>query len=102
MGKYWKAIIAMTVIVPVLCCSSRQSYIRPPIDPTITRADATNINTASIEELERLPHIGRKIAENVVLFREENGPFRRVEHIMQIRGISESRFLEFRPYLRTE
>ena len=46
--------------------------------------------------------IGRKTAESIVEFREANGPFRRVEHLMQIRGISEERFLELRPFIKTK
>lgn len=61
-----------------------------------------NINTATAVELEKLPHIGQKTAEMIVQFRAENGPFRRVEQIMQIRGISETRFTEIRQYLKTE
>lgn len=61
-----------------------------------------NINTATVEELDKLPHIGRKTAEVIVQFRTDNGPFRRVEHIMQIRGISEKRFIELQPFLKAE
>lgn len=63
---------------------------------------AININTASAEELERLPHIGRKTAEAIVEFRQENGPFRRVEHLMQIRGVSEERFRAVSHLVRAE
>lgn len=65
-------------------------------------SDAININTATADELERLPHIGRKTAEAIVEFRTVNGPFRRPEHLMQIRGVSETRFAELRPYIKTE
>lgn len=64
--------------------------------------NAININTASTGELEKLPHIGRKTAEAIVRFRTENGPFRRPEHLLLIRGVSEKRFLEIRQFLRTE
>ena len=67
-----------------------------------TTANAININTATAEELDQLPHVGRKTAEKIIQFREENGPFRRVEHVMQIRGISEKRFLELQPFLKAE
>ena len=63
---------------------------------------AININTASADELEKLPYVGRKTAEKIIQFRDENGPFRRVEHLMQIRGISEKRFLEIQPFLQAK
>lgn len=64
-------------------------------------AGSININTATLDELEKLPHIGRKTAEAIVQFRTENGPFRRPEHLMQIRGISEELYIKLRPYLKT-
>lgn len=80
-------------------CSSRVEYDRPVAQaPT----SAININTATVDDLERLPHIGRKTAEAIVEFRTANGPFRRVEHLMLIRGVSETRFAELRPILRAD
>ncbi|MBP9108919.1 MAG: helix-hairpin-helix domain-containing protein [Pyrinomonadaceae bacterium] len=53
-------------------------------------------------ELEKLPYIGRKTAEAIVEFRTANGPFRRVEQILQVRGVSESRFKVLRDSIKTE
>lgn len=64
--------------------------------------DAVNINTATAERLERLPHVGRKTAEAIIAFRIENGPFRRPENLLLIRGISENRFADIRQFIRTE
>ena len=82
-------------------CSTRQVYETSAYSapPTL---NAININTATAAELEKLPHIGRKTAVAILAFREENGPFRRVEHLMLIKGVSDKRFAELRPYLRTE
>ena len=49
-----------------------------------------------MDELEKLPRIGRKTAESIVEFRNENGPFRRAESLLLIRGLSEKRFAEIR------
>jgi DNA uptake protein ComE-like DNA-binding protein len=46
--------------------------------------------------------VGRKTAEAIVQFRSENGPFRRPEDLLLIRGVSEQRFVELRPFIRTE
>ena len=81
-------------------CSSRVVYDPAP-QYTVTE-NSININTASANDLEKLPHIGRKTAEAIVAFREENGPFRRPEHLLLIRSISEKRFAEIGPFLRTE
>lgn len=81
-------------------CTSRIVY--EPQTAAAAAQNAININTASADELEKLPYIGRKTAEKIIEFRAENGPFRRLEHVMQIRGISEKRFLEIQPFLRAE
>ncbi|MEQ1644103.1 MAG: helix-hairpin-helix domain-containing protein [Pyrinomonadaceae bacterium] len=83
----------------VVACSSRVEYPNANITALTT---AININTASVVDLEKLPGIGRKTADTIIAFRNENGPFRRVEHLMLIRGISEERFTELRPYIRAE
>lgn len=61
-----------------------------------------SINDASREELERLPGIGPALAARIVEHRERFGRFRRAEHLLLVRGISERRFLQLRPYVTTE
>jgi len=61
-----------------------------------------NINCASAQELERLPAIGKVVAERIVEHRQAYGSFRRAEHIMMVRGISERKFLSLRSLITTE
>lgn len=55
-----------------------------------------NINRDSASELEKLPGVGKVIAERIVTYRMENGPFRRADHLMMVRGISDNKFREMR------
>ena len=61
-----------------------------------------NINRASAVELEALPGIGRAIAERIVAHRSQHGPFRRVEHVMLVRGISERKFLDIQKLITVD
>lgn len=63
---------------------------------------AININAATQEELEKLPHVGETLAKRIVEFRTNNGPFRRPEHLLLVEGISEKRFREIRPLVKIE
>ena len=58
-----------------------------------------NINQASREELERLPGIGSGLATRIIEHRERHGAFRRVEHLIIVRGISERRLEALRPFV---
>jgi competence protein ComEA len=58
-----------------------------------------NINTASRAELERLPGIGGGLAARIIEYRARHGAFRRVEHLIIVRGISERRFRQLRSFV---
>lgn len=51
-----------------------------------------DVNTATADEFERLPGVGRGLAERIVEFRRNNGPFRRREHLLLVPGIGEARY----------
>jgi competence protein ComEA len=61
-----------------------------------------NINTASANELETLPGIGKSLAERIVEHRDKFGPFRRPEHLIIVRGISDKRFRALRDLITVE
>lgn len=65
-------------------------------------ARRVEINRASASELEKLPGVGKGLAERIVAHREQYGPFRRVQHLMMVRGISEKKFRELQPLVRVE
>ena len=61
-----------------------------------------NINTASANELETLPGIGAGLAERIIAHREAYGPFRRPEHLIIVRGISDRKFRALRDLIKVE
>ncbi len=72
-----------------------------PLDADAARP-RISINRATREELERLPGVGPALAGRIVEHRARFGPFRRAEHLLLVRGISERRFLELRPHITAE
>jgi competence protein ComEA len=61
-----------------------------------------NINTASPNELEKLPGIGQALAARIVAHRQQYGRFRRAEHLIMVRGISDRRFRTLRALVTVE
>ncbi len=56
-----------------------------------------DINTADEAELDELPGVGPSIAAAIVAHRQENGPFRSVDDLLDVRGIGEAKLAEIRP-----
>ena len=73
--------------------ASARSSAKPPVTGTI------NINTASAAELEALPGIGAKTAARIVEYRQKNGPFKKIEELMNVRGVGEKNFLKLKPQI---
>ena len=61
-----------------------------------------NLNTASVNELETLPGIGKGLAARIIEHREKWGAFRRAEHLIVVRGISDRRFRALRDLITVE
>ena len=61
--------------------------------------DKININTAGVDEFVALPGIGRAYAERIVEYRQKNGPFKKVEELMNVRGVGEKNFLKLKPQI---
>lgn len=58
-----------------------------------------NINTASRNDLEKIPHIGRVTAEKIIAHRTRYGRFASPEDLLNIDGIGESKLEKIRPYI---
>lgn len=58
-----------------------------------------NINSASAAEFEALPGIGPKMAARIVEYRQKNGPFKKIEELMNVRGLGEKNFLKLKAQL---
>lgn len=65
--------------------------VLPPEEP-----EPLDINTANLEELETLTGIGPVLAQRIIDWREENGPFRTVEDLLEVKGIGPATLEKFR------
>ena len=55
-----------------------------------------NINKAGLDELITLPRIGPAMAKRIADYREKNGNFKKIEDLMQVKGIGEKTFLQLK------
>ena len=83
----------------------RHAHARIPVARTTPPPKGkpfVSINDAPREELEKLPGIGPALAARIVEHRQRYGRFRRAEHLLMVRGISESRFRQLRDFIDAE
>lgn len=91
----------------VSSCVKQTRNVQVKNDPEATHAAAyilplVNINTATRDELERLPGIGPGLAARIIEYRERYGRFRRAEHLIMVRGFSHRRFQAMRSFVAVE
>jgi len=58
-----------------------------------------DLNRAEAWLLEALPGIGKTRAQAIVDYRNENGPFKRIEDLLQVKGIGEGTFEKIKDYI---
>ena len=74
----------------------------PPLEVVVAERGPLSLNSATVAELVALPAIGPKIAERIVAFRRERGPFERLEQLTEVNGIGAKTLEKLRPLLTVE
>jgi comEA protein len=68
----------------------------PPPRTTTERPAPLNLNAATEAQLEALPGIGAATATRILEYRKKNGPFKKAEELMNVKGIGEKSFLRLK------
>ncbi|HLV01719.1 MAG TPA: ComEA family DNA-binding protein [Acidobacteriota bacterium] len=74
--------------------------VLPGLAQNSSQAEKVDLNSATQQQLEALPGIGPRTAERIIQFREENGPFRRIEDLMNVPGIGKKKFERLKELIR--
>jgi competence ComEA-like helix-hairpin-helix protein len=75
-----------------LACVLSHAKKEPPSKPI-------DLNAASAKELQELPGVGPVTAQRILDLRAKNGKFKRVEDLLAVRGISQTKLDAIRPYV---
>ena len=97
MDRTFLSLVALAFLIavqPRAAAAQQQASARAAAKPPVTAV--VNLNTASAAQLEALPGIGAKTAARIVEYRQKNGPFKKIEELMNVRGVGEKNFLKLK------
>ena len=87
------ALAAVLTASPQAQTTQSKAADRPAAKPSVM----VNLNSATATDLQQLPGIGAKVAARILEYRQKNGPFTKIEQLMNVQGIGEKSFLKLRP-----
>jgi len=100
--------VFLLVLSLVVLTGSSMNYIFkrfPPLKNKINFLETApfpgriNINTASLDELVKIPYVGEKRAAQILDYRVQKGSFKTIEQIQEIYGIGPKTFRKMAPYI---
>ena len=80
---------------------TKEIFLQPQSIASTSSGDLVNINTADEERLAAIKGIGPSLAQRIVEYREQNGAFKTVDEIKNVRGIGQKKFDAFKDKITT-
>jgi competence protein ComEA len=93
--------VCAAILASLLSCAAAARAEPTPVASAASAAQlgagTVNLNTASAEELERLPGIGPSRARAILALRAQLTRFKRLEELLRVKGIGRATFRRLRP-----
>lgn len=80
--------------------STRYAQLAPFFKIDAPQISKRALNTSSEEDLATHPYIGKRLARQIVAYREQHGDFLAAEQLLRIHGLDSARFVRMKPYLQ--
>lgn len=99
-----RLLFAVGTLVAALLAGAPSIQAQAPKAPAAAKARATasvpvNLNSATVAQLQTLPGIGASTAQRILDYRQKNGAYKKIEELMNVKGIGEKSFLKLKPLI---
>ena len=99
-----RLMFAVAILVATLIASPSSSAAQAAKGGRAAKAKATasepiNLNAATTAQLQTLPGVGASAAQRILDYRQKNGSFKKIEELMNVKGIGEKSFLKLKPLI---
>ncbi len=88
MGKLLKALLSVLLLCNLSLLPMLSAQANEQVEQNTTSGSLININQADLQTLTLIKGVGQKKAERIIQFRQEHGPFKSIEALSQVKGIS--------------
>jgi competence protein ComEA len=94
MGKWFAVTLVLAGMLGMVLGGTAPAWCADTAVVTESASTAKiNLNTATTEQLTALPGVGETIAGAIVVYRDNNGAFRSVEELLEVKGIGEKKLI---------
>ena len=92
------AFVTLFVLIAAapLVAAQASTQAQQSAPPAQSAGSLINLNSATQAELEKLPGVGPAMAKQIIEYRQKNGGFKKVEELMNVKGIGEKSFLKLK------
>jgi competence protein ComEA len=99
-----RLMFAVAIVIATLIASPSSSWAqaakgRGAAKAKATATDPINLNAATAAQLQTLPGVGASAAQRILEYRQKNGSFKKIEELMNVKGIGEKSFLKLKPLI---
>jgi len=99
-----RLMFAVAMVIATLIASPSSSWAqaakgRGAAKAKATATDPINLNAATAAQLQTLPGVGASAAQRILDYRQNNGSFKKIEELMNVKGIGEKSFLKLKPLI---
>jgi competence protein ComEA len=99
MNRLGLALATLVILGSLSVPSLAQDKEKPAGKAAAPAAAVVNLNSATQAQLESLPGVGAATAKRILEYRQKNGSFKKIEELMNVKGIGEKAFLKLKPHV---